>query len=174
MRTSPRPKAIGEAEEVSLVNGAQHFGHGTLGDFVLQRRYTEWSLSAVGLRYIDPPDRPRAIAARVNLRVQSLQIVRKIFLIAGHRLTIHSRCGASLESAKRSFQCGYIDVMQQGSESCALVPPCCFADPRKIRWQSDPTLRPDSGDLAQFSLRPTPSLRAPRFLRRHHRYYESV
>lgn len=124
--------------------------------------------------YKDPPDRPRAIAARVNLRVESLQILREILLVARHRLAIHSRCSASLESTKRSFQGGYIDVMQQGSESSALVPPCCFADPRKIRWQSDPALRPDSGDLTQFSLRPTPSLRAPRFLRRPHRYYESV
>jgi len=64
--------------------------------------------------------------------------------------------------------------MQQCVKSCALVPPCCFADTREFRWQSFLALRPDSGDLAQFSFRPTPSLRTPRFLRRHHRYYEPV
>lgn len=49
MRTSPRPKAVREAQEVGLVDGVQHFGDGTLDDFVLQRRYAEWPLSAIGL-----------------------------------------------------------------------------------------------------------------------------
>ncbi len=37
--------------------------------------------------------------------------------------------------------------MQQCCESCALVPPCSLVDPRKIRRQGDPTLRPDPGVL---------------------------
>jgi hypothetical protein len=110
----------------------------------------------------------------MNLRVESLQILREILLVTRHGLAIHCRRGASLQPAKRPFQCGYIDMMQQGSESCALVPSCCFADSRKIRWRSDPSLRPDSGDLTWLSIRPTRSLCTPRFLRRHHRYYESV
>jgi hypothetical protein len=62
-----------------------------------------------------------AIAARVHLRMKSLQILREILLVARHRLAIHSGRDASLESAKRSCQCGAIDVMQQCGESCALL-----------------------------------------------------
>src|ERR1700757_5259349 len=59
--------------------------------------------------------------------------------------------------------------MQQRCEPYPLVPPCCLVDPREVRRQSAPALSPDPGVLAQFSLRPTPSLRTPRFLRRPHR-----
>jgi hypothetical protein len=86
--------------------------------------------------------------------VKSLQVLRQILLVARHRLAIHSWRGASLEAAKRSLQSSDSEVMQQCGESCARVPHFYFADPRELSWQRVPALRPDSGDLAQFSFRP--------------------
>ncbi len=44
----------------------------------------------------------------MNLRVESLQILREILLVTRHRLAIHCRRGASLQPAKRPFQCGWV------------------------------------------------------------------
>lgn len=35
VRITPRPEAVGEPQEVSLVDGAQHLGHRALDDLVL-------------------------------------------------------------------------------------------------------------------------------------------
>jgi hypothetical protein len=49
MLPATRPKAIAEAEELSLVNLLQYGNHGTLDDFVFQRRHAEGSLAAIRL-----------------------------------------------------------------------------------------------------------------------------
>ena len=48
VRTPARPKSIGEAHEVDLVDGAEELSHRTLGNLVFQRRYAERSQSTVG------------------------------------------------------------------------------------------------------------------------------
>jgi hypothetical protein len=41
MLAAPRPEPVAEPEEVFLIDGIQHLGHGPLDDLVLQRRYAE-------------------------------------------------------------------------------------------------------------------------------------
>ena len=62
MRVPSRPEAVGEAEEVDLVDGAQHLGDRALDDLVLQRRHAERALPAIGFRDVDAPNRLRPVA----------------------------------------------------------------------------------------------------------------
>ena len=63
---------------------------------------------------------------------------------------------------------------QQRCEAGSSVFLRCLAHPRERHRQGDPALRPDLGALVQVPLGLAPSLHAPRFLRRLHRYYEPV
>jgi hypothetical protein len=83
-----------------------------LNDLVFECGHSEWSLAIVSLGNVDPPDGLRSIVARVNLRVQSLQILRKLHLIARGGLPIDSGRGVSLEPSKRALQGPDINVMQ--------------------------------------------------------------
>ena len=112
MRASSRPEPVRKTQEVDFIDGAQHLGHRALNNFVFQRGNTEWSLATLRLGNVYPPDWLRPIAARVNLRVKSLQILRKVHLIARRRLPIDSWCGVSLEPSKRTLQGTDINVMQ--------------------------------------------------------------
>lgn len=47
MRVPLRPEAVGEPEEVDLVDGAQHFSDRTLDDLVLQGRHAPIELHSV-------------------------------------------------------------------------------------------------------------------------------
>jgi hypothetical protein len=51
----PRPEAVGETEEVRLVDGVQHLHHRALHDLVLQRGDAERPLPTVGLEDVLPP-----------------------------------------------------------------------------------------------------------------------
>jgi len=66
MRVPPRPEAVGEPEEVGLVDGAQHLGNRSLDDFVLQGRDTERALPAIGLRDVNASNRLRPVASGVD------------------------------------------------------------------------------------------------------------
>src|ERR687891_1394402 len=59
---APRPEAVGEAEEVRLVDGVQHFHYRALDDLVLQRGDAERPLPAVGLGAVLPSGRLRPVA----------------------------------------------------------------------------------------------------------------
>ncbi len=48
MGVPPRPEAVAEPKKVDFVDGAQHLGHRTLDDLVLQGRYAERPPPAVG------------------------------------------------------------------------------------------------------------------------------
>src|SRR5438874_4782769 len=61
VRVPPRPKAVGEPEEVDFVDGAQHFRDGALDDFVVQGRHAEWALTPIRLWDVDTPYRLRPV-----------------------------------------------------------------------------------------------------------------
>jgi len=54
MRITPRPKPIGEAQKVHLVDGVEHLDDGPLDDLVLQRGDAERPLPPVRLRDVRP------------------------------------------------------------------------------------------------------------------------
>src|SRR6516164_5802577 len=47
MLAAPRAKPIREAEKILFVNLVEDGGHGVLGDFVLQGRNSQWTLSSI-------------------------------------------------------------------------------------------------------------------------------
>jgi hypothetical protein len=53
VRVPSRPEAVGEPEEVGLVDSTQHLGHRALDDLVFQRRHAERPLAAVGFGNVD-------------------------------------------------------------------------------------------------------------------------
>jgi hypothetical protein len=53
MRAATWPEAVGEAQEVDLIDLVEHRHHRLLDDLVLQPRDTQRALPPVGLRYID-------------------------------------------------------------------------------------------------------------------------
>jgi hypothetical protein len=75
MRAAAWPKPVREAEEVNFVDGAEDLGHRTLNNLVFERGDPERPLPTVSLGDIYPPNRLWPITARVNLRMQSLQVL---------------------------------------------------------------------------------------------------
>ena len=73
MRSPPRPESVAEAEEVFLVDGVQHVGHGALDDLVLQRRHRQRPSAAVRFGYVDPPARRRPIRPALDSRHAGLR-----------------------------------------------------------------------------------------------------
>ena len=81
MRVPPRPEAVGEPKEVDLVDGAQHLGDRALDDLVLQGRHAEWSLSAIGFRDVDAPNRLWPVAPGVDACAEVLEIGLQVLLV---------------------------------------------------------------------------------------------
>jgi hypothetical protein len=48
------PETVAEPEEVLLIDAVQHGDSRSLDNLVLERRYRQWALSAVSLRYVRP------------------------------------------------------------------------------------------------------------------------
>jgi hypothetical protein len=63
------PEAVGEAQEVGLVDRVEHRRHGVLDDFVLQRRDAQRPHPPVGLGNKCPLRRLRPVGALVDPRV---------------------------------------------------------------------------------------------------------
>ena len=174
VRVPPRPKAVGEPEEVDFVDGAQRLGDRALDDFVLQGRNTERTPPAVGFRDIDAPDRLWPVAPGVDPCAEIMEIGLQVLLVAGHRYPIDSRACLPLLTPERSFERLDIDVMQQGGEAGLDGRAGRCVHPCEVGWQSSPAQCPDPAILAWVPSELAPSLGASRFLRRRHRYYEPV
>jgi hypothetical protein len=174
MRVPPRPEAVGEPEEVGLVDGTQRLGHRALDDLVLQRGHAERSSPAICLRNVDAPYRLWPVAPGVDARAEVLEIGLQILLVLRHRHPIDSRARLPLLAPERPFERLDVDMVQQGSEpgldgrAGRRVHPCEFGR------QVNPALRPDLASLAWAPSGLVPSLGAPRFLRRRHQYYGPV
>src|SRR6185312_7698360 len=174
MRIPPRPEAVGESEEVGLVDGAQHLGHRALDDLVLQRRHTERSLTAIGFGDVDSPHRLWPVATSVDPSAKVADVIREPLFVLRHRYPIDPRAGLPLLSSKRPKQSVLVDVVQQGREPGLGSLLGCRVHPIEVRRQGNPALCPDPGPLARAPLGLAPSLHTSRFLRRLHRYYGPV
>ncbi len=172
---APRwPKPVRETQEIDFVDGAQHLGHRSLDNLVLQGRYAEGPLATVRFRDVHPPDRLRLITPRLHALAQVLQLLPQVPLVARHRFAVDSCAGAPPQPPERPLQRCRAYVMHQRRESSLLVSRCCLVHSRERRRRGDPALRPDLGAPVRVPLGPAPSLHAPRFLRRLHQYYEPV
>jgi len=174
MGVSPRPEAVGEPEEVGLIDGAEQFGDGPLDDLVFQGRHAERSLPSIGFRDEDPSHRLRPVAAGVDACVQVLEIRAQILLVRRHGHPIDSRAGLPSLPPERPFQGRRIDVVQQGGEPGMDGSSSRRVHPDEVRRIGDPALCPAPSLRAQVPFGPVPSLGASRFLRRRHWYYEPV
>ena len=111
MGVASRPEAVGEPQEVGLVDRAQDLGDRPLDDLVFQGRDTEWALSAVGLRDVGASHRLRLVAPRVHPRTEFAQIRREVLLIGTHRHPVDSRrCLAPLWP-KRALERNLVDMV---------------------------------------------------------------
>ena len=169
MRVPLRPEAVGEPEEVDLVDGAQHFSDRTLDDLVLQGRYAKGTLPAISFWDVDTPDRLWPVAPGVDARAEVLKICLQVLLVVRHRDPIDSRACPPLLSPERSVERLDINMMQQSSEPGldGLAGRCVH--PCEIGWQGNPALCPDLTPLDWVPSGLAPSLGAPRGLRRRHR-----
>jgi hypothetical protein len=116
VRVPPRPKAVGEPEEVDFVDGAQRLGHRTLDDFVLQGRHAERTPPAICLRDVDTPNRLRPVASGVDPCAEVVEVGLQVLLVVRHRDPIDSRTGLPLLTPERPFERLNVHVMQQGGE----------------------------------------------------------
>src|SRR5262245_6851586 len=117
MRVPPWPEAVGEPEEVGLVDGAQHLSDRSLDDLVLQGRDTERALPAIGLWDVDASNRLRSVASGVDTHHQILKVGLQVLRILVHRYPVDSRTCPPLLTPKRPCERLDIKVMQQSSES---------------------------------------------------------
>jgi hypothetical protein len=116
MGTSGRAEAVAEAQEVSLVDRVEHFGHRALDDLVLERGKAKGPLASISFRDVGAEHRPGPVLSAVDACVQALEISLQVLLILLHRYPIDSRTRRAPLSAERSFERVDIDVMQQGRE----------------------------------------------------------
>ena len=174
VRVPPRPEAVGEPEEVGLVDGAQHLGDRALDDLVFQRRHAEWTLPAIRFRDVHTPDRVGPVASGMDPGAEVLEIAPQAALVVVHRDPVDSRTRPPLLTPERPFERFDVNVMQQGGKPGLDGPEGRRVHPGELGWKGDPALRPDPALLAWGPSRLAPSLGTSRFLRRCHRYYEPV
>jgi hypothetical protein len=86
MRVPPRPEAVGEPEEVDLVDGAQHLGDGTLDNLVFQGGHAERALPAIGFGDPDASNRLWPVAPGVHPRAEALEVGSQAPLVVRHRV----------------------------------------------------------------------------------------
>jgi hypothetical protein len=136
MRAAPRPKPIGKAPEVRLVDGVEHLDDGSLEELVLQRGNAQRPLPPVRLRDIHPPRRPRPIATRVNTGVQIPKVLFEILPVVHPHHPIHPRRGLGLKRPVRRPRTVDLDVVQERGEPCLLLLPCDSAHAIQRAWRA--------------------------------------
>ena len=66
MLAAPRAKPIREPDKVFFVNLIEDGGHGVLDNLVFQSRDSEWALSSITFRYVNPSRRLRSVSSAMN------------------------------------------------------------------------------------------------------------
>ena len=126
MRAAPWSEPVGEAPEIHLVDGVEHFDDGPLNDLVLQRGDAERSLPPVCLRDVNPTTRCRPVAPCLDPCVQILKVDLQVLPVIGPRHPVHSRRGLWTDRPVRLPESAETDVVQQRCEPCFLVCSCYF------------------------------------------------
>ena len=107
MGTSGRAEAVAEAQEVSLVDRVEHFGHRALDDLVLERGKAKGPLASISFRDVGAEHRPGPVLSAVDACVQALEISLQVLLILLHRYPIElqdsprAAVGGTLVRARR-------------------------------------------------------------------------
>jgi hypothetical protein len=125
VRAAPRPKPVGEADEVRLIDGVQYLDDRSLQNLVLQRGDPERSLPPVRLRYVHPARRPRPIASAMDPTVQILEVRLQVLPVVLPRHAVYARRGFGLQRPIGRPQTIDRNVMQKRGEPCLLV---CLCD----------------------------------------------
>src|SRR3569833_3254743 len=143
MRPTPRSKSVREAEEIHLEDGAEHFRHSTLENFVLQGHDPQWPSPAIRFRNVCSPRGLCPVRSAMHTAVQTLKISLKVCLVVLPCHSVYSRCSVPVDRQERVAQPFDGDVVKERAESLVLVPFCCYAHTnQRIRHAQSPALCP--------------------------------
>ena len=81
MRAAARPKAVAEAQEVGLIDDAQHLGDRTLDNLVLKRRDTKLPSPSVGLRDVGSTHRMWPVSPGMHTVAQRPEIALQLLFV---------------------------------------------------------------------------------------------
>ena len=176
---APRPEAIGEAEEVRLVDGVQHFHHRALDDLVLQRGDAERPLPAVGLGDVLPPGRLRPVGAPLYASMQIREVGLEVCLVLVPGEAVDAWCRPAFQLMKRKAQQVDVHMVQERRQPDPFTPPCGATYAVQCLGYACPALRLVRAALNRIALGPAPSLHRLRgrqrgLVRRLPRYYGRV
>src|SRR5919106_2093102 len=176
---APRPEAVGETEEVRLVDGVQHLHYRALDDLVLQRGDAERPLPAVRLGDVLPPGRLRPVGAPLYASMQIREVGLEVRLVLVPGDAVDARCGFALQLVKRKAQQVDVHMVQERRQPDLLIPPCGATYAVHCLGYACPALGLVRAAPDRIALGPAPSLHRLRsrkrgLVRRLHRYYERV
>jgi hypothetical protein len=97
VRTTPRPKPIGETPKVLLVNLSQDGHHGLLDNLILQGRDPQGALSPIGFRDVHSPRGLRPIRPAVDSAMEIGEPIVQAGLIRLPSQAIYARSDMSLQ-----------------------------------------------------------------------------
>jgi len=138
MRAAPRPKPIGEPDEVLLVDRVQHLDERPLEDLVLKRSDTERPQPPVRLRDEHSPRRLRPVAPAMNPGMQIPKLRFEIVPVVLPRDAVHPRRGRGLQRPIGRSQAVDVNVMQERREPRFLVRSCRSAHAIQLAWRALP------------------------------------
>jgi site-specific DNA recombinase len=181
VRTATGSKPVGEAEEVRFVDRAEDLHGGALDDLVFQHGYAERSLSPVGLRYVDPANRPCPVRSAFQPCAEVLEVLLQVVTVGFPRLSVDAGRSRPLEVAVGGTQrVGVVDVVQERCEPELPVLDRCLSYPFERTRHVLPALNPGRVLLVRVSLGRAASLHLLRsrlqsgIVRRLPRYYWPV
>src|SRR3989442_956685 len=160
MRIAPRPKPVGEAEEVDLVDRVQDLDDGALDDLVLQCGNAERPQPPVRLRDVRSADRLRSVRSPLQPSGEVQQVGLEILSVVPPCLPIDPGGGVPLQREVGVPQAiDGIDVVEERGEPLLPVPPRCLTYSLERARRACPALGPERVTLGRVSLGPPPSLR---------------
>src|SRR5512145_1420557 len=182
MRTSSRPKSIGESYKVLFVKSTEHFGHRALDNLIFQHQYSERTtlLRLARLADVHPTHRLRSVRSSLKPIGKVQKISLKLLPVLPPCLAVYACCRLSLQpKVGRSQALNVIAMVQERREPLSLIPPCCLTYSLKRARHAGPALCPGHVTLGRFPLGQSPFLHRllslrPGLVRRFRKYYGTV